>query len=87
MVGEGLWVSAGADSDAEAVYPLEATGDVLLPRVKAGNFPKPLPPLPAVPLLFQRVQVPWDWWVSVWEGDQAGRPHPPLPVAGLHLLP
>jgi len=87
MVDEGLWVSLGTDADAEAVYPLDAAGDVLVARVKAGSFPEPLPPLPAVPLLFERVELRWDWWVAAWEGDRAGQPHPPLPVPGLRLLP
>ena len=56
-------------------------------RVTAGTFPEPLPPLPVVPLLFDRVEVPWDWWVWAWEGDRAGKPHPPLPVAGVRVLP
>jgi hypothetical protein len=85
IVDEGLWV--GSEDDAEAVYPLDAEGDTLVPRVTAGTFPEPLPPLPAVPLLFGRVAVTWDWWVATWEGDRAGKPHPPLPVEGLCLLP
>jgi hypothetical protein len=85
IVDEGLWV--GSEEDAEAVYPLDAEGDTLVPRVTAGAFPEPLPPLPAVPLLFGRVAVTWDWWVATWEGDRAGKPHPPLPVEGLRLLP
>ncbi len=85
IVDEGLWV--GTEGDAEAVYPLDAEGDVLVPRVTAGTFPEPLPPLPAVPLLFKRAQVPWEWWVATWEGDRAGKPHPPPPVAGLRVLP
>jgi len=85
VVDEGLWV--GSDGDAEAVYSLDTEGDTLVLRLTAGTFPEPLPPLPAVPLLFDRVEVAWDWWVSVWEGDRAGKPHPPLPVEGLRLLP
>ncbi len=87
IVDEGLWVSSGSDFDAEAIYPLDEGGDVIAPRVMAGAFPQPLPSLPAVPLLFDRAEVPWEWWVSVWEGDRAGKPHPPLPVAGLRVLP
>jgi hypothetical protein len=87
VVDEGLWVSYGSDFDAEAVYPLEALGDAIAPRVTVGTFPEPLPSLPGVPLLFDRVEVPWEWWVSAWEGDRAGKPHPPLPVAGLRVLP
>ncbi len=87
IVDEGLWVAVGTDADAEAVYPLDTPGEMLLPRVKSGSFPEPLPPLPAVPLLFDRVELRWDWWVAAWEGDRDGKPHPPLPVAGLHLLP
>jgi hypothetical protein len=84
-------VAHGNDSDAEAVYPLDPEGEpdqeVVVARATAGTFPEPLPPLPAVPLLFVRVEVPWAWWVSAWEGDRAGKPHPPLPVAGLRVLP
>jgi hypothetical protein len=87
VVDDGLWVSYGPDFDAEAVYPLDAEGDQIAARVTAGTFPEPLPPLPAVPLLFDRVEVPWDWWVAAWEGDRAGKPHPPLPVEGLRVLP
>jgi hypothetical protein len=85
VVDEGLWV--GSDGDAEAVYPLDAEGDVLVPRVTAGTFPDPLPVIPAVPLLFGRVELTWDWWLAAWEGDRAGKAHPPLPVEGLCVLP
>jgi hypothetical protein len=85
IIEDGLWV--GSDSDAEAVYPLDAETDVIVPRVTAGVFADPLPLLPAVPLLFRRIDMTWPWWVEVWEGDRAGKPHPPLPVAGLRLLP
>jgi hypothetical protein len=87
VVDDGLWVSHGSDFNAEAVYPLDAEGEQAEARVTAGTFPDPLPPLPLVPLLFERVEVPWDWWVAAWEGDRAGKPHPPLPVAGLRVLP
>ncbi len=87
VVDEGLWVSHGSDFDAEAVYPLDGEDDAIVARVTAGTFPDPLPPLPKVPLLFDRAEVPWDWWVAAWEGDRAGKPHPPLPVAGLRVLP
>ncbi len=87
VIDEGLWVSHGSDFDAEAVYPLGAEGDRIEARVTTGTFPEPLPPLPVVPLLFDRVELPWEWWVEAWEGDRAGKPHPPLPIAGLRVLP
>jgi hypothetical protein len=85
IVDEGLAV--WSDTDAEAVYPLDVDDDVEEVRVSNGAFPEPLPALPVVPLLFERVQVPWDWWVAAWEGDCAGKPHPPPPIEGLCLLP
>ncbi len=87
VVDEGLWVSYGSNFDAEAVYPLDVEEGQVTPRVTAGTFPEPLPSLPVVPLLFDCVEVPWEWWVSAWEGDRAGKPHPPLPVAGFRVLP
>jgi hypothetical protein len=87
VVDEGLWVSHGSDFDAEAVYPLDPEGDRIAARVTVGAFPEPLRPLPVVPLLFDRVELPWEWWVAAWEGDRAGKPHPPLPVAGVRVLP
>lgn len=87
VVDEGLAVWYGEDFDAEVVYPLDAEGDAIAPRLTAGRLPEALPPLPAVPLLFDLVEVTWAWWVSAWEGDRAGKPHPPLPVEGLRLLP
>jgi hypothetical protein len=87
VMDEGLWVSHGSDFNAEAVYPLDGEEDQVAARVTAGAFPEPLPPLPVVPLLFDRVEVPWEWWVGAWEGDRAGKPHPPLPIAGVRVLP
>jgi hypothetical protein len=87
VVDDGLVVWAGADFDAEAVYPLGGDADPVAPRTTAGSFPVPLPALPAVPLLFREVEVTWAWWVQTWEGDQAGKLHPAAPAEGVRLLP
>jgi hypothetical protein len=86
IVEEGLAVEMGPH-EVEAIYPLETDEEMVVPRLTSGALPEPLPALPVVPLRFDRVAVPWDWWVSAWEGDLAGKPHPVLPVPGLRLLP
>jgi len=85
IVDQGLAV--WSEADEEAIYPLDVEEGTDAVRVSVSAIPEPLPALPVVPLLFERVEVPWDWWVLVWEGDRAGKPHPPLPVEGLRLLP
>ena len=86
VVEEGLVVWSGPDFAAEAVYPL-SDGLVALPRVTAGSFPQPLPSLPLTPLLFQKVEIAWSWWLKVWEDDQRGQAHPAAPAEGVCLLP
>ncbi len=83
---EGLIVWGGDDFAAEAVYPFDGAESVAA-RVTAGDFGQALPPLPTAALRFDRVEVPWAWWVRAWEDDRAGKAHPPLPVDGWRLLP
>jgi hypothetical protein len=80
------WCGHGEDA-AEVLYALDDEGRMIAGHPTAGVCREPLPPLPAVPLLFGRAELPWDWWVAAWEGDRDGKPHPPLPVAGLCVLP
>jgi hypothetical protein len=80
--GLALW---SEDGSAEAIYPLE--GETLTPRITAGRFPAELPSLPARLLFLTQNPIPWNWLVATWTGDSQGKPHPPLPMENVQLLP
>ncbi len=84
VVEDGLVLWA-EDGSAEAIYPLE--GETLAPRVTAGSIPADLPTLSARLLFYNQNPLPWSWWVATWTGDSQGKPHPPLPMENIRLLP
>ena len=85
LADEGLVVWTGAVGEGEVLYDLNAEPP-FVPRVLAGQ-PSAPPPLPAVPLLFRDVPLPWRLWVEAWEQEQTGKGLPESFLEGVRLLP
>jgi hypothetical protein len=68
----GLVVWPAGDLSAPAVYAL-TEGDILHPRTPDGQPDSRLPVLAVDRVLYQRVPLTWDTWVTAWQEDQAGK--------------
>jgi hypothetical protein len=71
-----------ADFLVEATYDLSADGP-LVPRYSAGTPDVGLPTLAPCDILFNRIPLPRDGWIGLWDSDVSGGP--PLPA--LRVLP
>jgi len=88
--GVVAWPDGDGSTTAEVLYLLrpEPGAPPLVTVAPSGGPPAFVPaPIDPAQFLFAARAVPWSRWVEVWEGDRAGRDHPPDFLEGLDLLP